>query len=126
MSNVLPKKTGIKVGTHILVDAWGCPEELLNDVETIALITKEAVRVSGGTLVDFCVHHFNPHGVTATATLAESHLAVHTWPEHGYLGMDLFFCGAGAPEWAVKYVVLTSEASMVEIREVDRGVIPVH
>lgn len=125
MTNAQKTEAGIKVGTHIIVDAWGCPDDLLNSVDAISLITREAVRVSGGTLVDFCVHHFSPHGVTATATLAESHLAIHTWPEHGYLGMDLFFCGAGTPDWAVTYVILTSEASKSEIRKVDRGLSPV-
>ncbi|KAA3620398.1 MAG: adenosylmethionine decarboxylase [Calditrichaeota bacterium] len=115
----------IKLGTHIIVDAWGCPQNLLNDKETIAYITREAVRVSGATLINLCVHRFSPHGITATATLAESHLAIHTWPEHGYLGMDLFFCGAGAPDWAAKYVILTSEASTIEIRELSRGMLPI-
>ena len=126
MNNDAHSADGVKVGTHIIVDAWGCPGDLLNNEALIALITQEAVRVSGATLIDLCVHHFSPQGITATATLAESHLAIHTWPEHGYLGMDLFFCGSGAPEWAAKYVILTSEASAVEIRKVDRGLLPIH
>ncbi len=126
MNNDAQTENGIKMGTHIIVDAWGCPRDLLNNQELIACITKQAVRVSGATLIDMCVHHFSPQGVTATATLAESHLAIHTWPEHGYLGMDLFFCGAGAPEWAARYVILTSEASTVEIRKVERGLSPIH
>lgn len=126
MNNDAQSANGGKLGTHIIVDAWGCPQDLLNNEDVIALITHEAVRVSGATLIDLCVHHFSPQGITATATLAESHLAIHTWPEHGYLGMDLFFCGAGAPEWAAKYVILTSEASAVEIRKVDRGRLPIH
>lgn len=44
------------------------------------------------TVVNSFVHKFEPHGVSAVLILAESHLAVHTWPEHHYLHMDLFTC----------------------------------
>jgi S-adenosylmethionine/arginine decarboxylase-like enzyme len=38
------------------------------------------------------VHRFTPAGVTGLGLLAESHLAVHTWPEHGYAAVDLLTC----------------------------------
>ena len=79
------------IGTHLVVDAWESPAELLNDPECIRGALMDAVSVGGATLIDLCVHQFSPHGVTATATLAESHIALHTWPEHGYFAADLFF-----------------------------------
>jgi S-adenosylmethionine/arginine decarboxylase-like enzyme len=36
------------------------------------------------TVLALTVHRFEPQGVTAIALLAESHLSIHTWPEHGY------------------------------------------
>lgn len=44
------------------------------------------------TVVNSFVHKFEPHGVSAVLILAESHLAVHTWPEHHYMHIDLFIC----------------------------------
>ncbi|NER23683.1 MAG: hypothetical protein F6J96_23865 [Symploca sp. SIO1C2] len=39
------------------------------------------ITAGGATLIDICVHQLSPHRVTATATLAESHIVLHTWPE---------------------------------------------
>lgn len=111
-----------KMGTHLVVDAWQAPAELLNDPEAIRAALIEAINVGKATLIDMCVHQFSPHGVTATATLAESHIAIHTWPEHGYFAADLFFCGAGQPRLAMKILQTALQAEQVEIREFDRGI----
>ena len=37
-------------------------------------------------------HRFSPQGITIVWVLAESHLAIHTWPELGYLHVDLVTC----------------------------------
>ncbi|MDJ0549826.1 MAG: adenosylmethionine decarboxylase, partial [Microcystis sp. M49637_WE12] len=73
------------------------------------------------TLIDLCVHQFSPHGVTATATLAESHIAIHTWPEHGYFAADLFFCGAGKPVVAMEILTKSLQAGEIKVRELTRG-----
>lgn len=113
-----------KMGTHLVVDAWQAPAELLNDPETIRKALIEAIAIGKLTLIDLCVHHFSPHGVTATATLAESHIAIHTWPEHGYFAADLFFCGAGQPEQAMKVLQTELKARQIRIQELKRGFIP--
>ncbi len=110
-----------KVGTHLVVDAWHAPSALLNDPEQIREALSSAVFAGGATLLDLCVHQFSPHGVTATATLAESHIAIHTWPEYGYFAADLFFCGAGDPHAAATVLQRSLQAEQVETREIDRG-----
>jgi len=35
-------------------------------------------------------HDFSPAGFTAVVCLSESHLSVHTWPEHGRINMDIY------------------------------------
>ena len=87
-----------KVGTHLVVDAWEAPADLLNSPERIRQGLLDAISAGKATLIDMCVHQFSPHGVTATVTLAESHIAIHTWPEHGYFAADLFFLWC----WATK------------------------
>ncbi|MEQ9358427.1 adenosylmethionine decarboxylase [Coleofasciculus chthonoplastes] len=110
-----------QVGTHLVVDAWEAPEDLLNDPEGIRRALIDAISVGEGTLIDLCVHQFSPHGVTATATLAESHIAIHTWPEHGYFAADLFFCGCGKPKEAMKLLQKALQAKQVRMREIVRG-----
>lgn len=114
----------IHVGRHLVLDAWQASSDLLNDPEFLRKAMKQAVSNCGATLINLCVHQFSPYGVTATATLAESHMAVHTWPEHGYLGADLFFCGEGHPERALETLVELYSPRQVEIRRLDRGVNP--
>lgn len=109
------------VGTHLVVDAWQAPMELLNDPEQIRSALVKAIIAGGATLLDLCVHQFSPHGVTATATLAESHIAIHTWPEYGYFAADLFFCGKGNPKKAMKLLQTALQAEQVEVREIQRG-----
>lgn len=110
-----------QVGTHLVVDAWQAPEDLLNDPEGIRRALIDAISAGEATLIDLCVHQFSPHGVTATATLAESHIAIHTWPEHGYFAADLFFCGRGKPEEAMKLLQRALQAKQVRMREIPRG-----
>jgi len=113
-----------QLGTHLVIDAWHCPADLLNDPERIRTAILDAVTAGEATLIDFCVHQFSPHGVTATATLAESHIAIHTWPEYGYFAADLFFCGRGNPRKAAEHLETALQAGQVNRREFERGFEP--
>ncbi|MBD2579566.1 adenosylmethionine decarboxylase [Oscillatoria sp. FACHB-1406] len=110
-----------QMGTHLVVDAWQAPGELLNDPERIRRAILDAIDAGEATLIDLCVHQFSPHGVTATATLAESHIAIHTWPEYGYFAADLFFCGRGKPKEAMKLLQTALQAKQMTMRETERG-----
>lgn len=110
-----------KLGTHLVVDGWGSPAELLNDPDIIHASMMEAIAAGEATLIDLCVHQFSPQGVTATATLAESHIAIHTWPEYGYFAADLFFCGAGKPVEAMKFLQRALKATEYKMTELERG-----
>ena len=110
-----------KMGTHLVVDAWGVPAIILNNADLIREALLKAISAGEATLIDMCVHKFSPYGVTATATLAESHIAIHTWPEYGYFAADLFFCGAGKPLIAMEVLQRELKASQVKSQQIDRG-----
>jgi S-adenosylmethionine decarboxylase len=114
----------MKLGRHLIVDAWDSPPARLDDDRLIRQTLVEAVRDGGATLVDLSLHKFSPQGVTATATLAESHIAIHTWPEHGYFAVDLFFCGRGEPEAALATILRMLGAGEHRQTELVRGVRP--
>src|SRR5690606_29804180 len=74
-----------------------CDASLLIDSETLAGLCREAIEKSGLTLVDEKFFKFpewegQPGGVTGAALLAESHLAVHTWPERAGVTLDVYVC----------------------------------
>jgi S-adenosylmethionine decarboxylase len=111
-----------RLGRHLIVDAWKAPADVLNDPEQVREALARAVAAGGATLIDICVHQFSPYGVTATATLAESHIAIHTWPEYGYFAADVFFCGETDPRPAVDSLVSSMGAREARVQELDRGV----
>ncbi len=86
------KQTG-PFATHTLIELHGCDTGLLNDPAALKELLLEAVRRGQGTIVTDVFHTFSPHGVSGIIVIAESHVAIHTWPEHGYAAIDLFYCG---------------------------------
>lgn len=87
------------LGRHILVECHECDTEILNDAGLIEEAMQEAARAAGATVVSSTFHTFNPHGVSGVVVIAESHLAIHTWPEYGYAAVDLFTCGDECDPW---------------------------
>jgi S-adenosylmethionine decarboxylase len=106
---------------HVLVDAWGSPAERLDDADGIRALLEEVIETLGATLLDLSLRRFSPQGVTAVAMLAESHLAIHTWPEQNYFAADLFYCGAGDSEQAVQMLIDGMGAVEVRRHAVARG-----
>ena len=109
------------LGRHLLIELWDCGPEI-NEENAIESAIREAVGEIGATLLNLHVHAFSPQGVTGVATLAESHLALHSWPEHGYLAADVFTCGEQIHPHALLDVLKKwFEPGYVDVKEVERG-----
>ena len=80
------------LGYHRLLDYHDCDSAVLDDLDRLRTALVEAVRRSGATLVTQVFHRFNPHGISGVIVIAESHVALHTWPEHGCAAVDIFSC----------------------------------
>lgn len=111
------------LGRHLLAEFHDCETDALNDPGQIERLINEAARLSGATVVQSVFHMFSPHGVSGVVVVEESHLAVHTWPEHGYAAVDYFSCGEVDCDAAVRYLADHLAPSRVETKEVPRGVI---
>jgi S-adenosylmethionine decarboxylase proenzyme len=81
------------LGHHLLVEFTGCDPASLADLDRVTSAMLQAAEASGATVVTHSFHHFSPHGVSGAVIIAESHLAIHTWPEHGFAAVDFFSCG---------------------------------
>ena len=81
------------LGVQWTADLYGCDAALLDDQERIGAFLLEAAEVAGATVLSSHLHRFAPQGVSGVVVIAESHIAIHTWPEHGYAALDLFSCG---------------------------------
>jgi S-adenosylmethionine decarboxylase len=83
-------------GIHLLVDVWNA--EHLDNVGFIDALLRRMVDACGARLLNVQLHTFGEGlGVTGVATLSESHISIHTWPEYGYAAFDIFVCGAADP-----------------------------
>jgi S-adenosylmethionine decarboxylase len=111
------------VGRHLILELWGCRN--LNSTETVERALRDVIRACDLTLLDLNVYPFTPIGVTGVAVVSESHVLIHTWPEHGYAAVDVFTCGERAnPEAALPLLREHFEPERVQIMEISRGIVP--
>ena len=81
-------------GIHLLGEWYGCPADApeMTRSEALRKLCLKLSEASGMTIVGDRFFQFEPQGVTGTVLLAESHLAIHTWPEHGFVTIDVYVC----------------------------------
>lgn len=112
------------LGKHLLLELKGCDDGVLNDISFLKETLLEAAVEAGATVLGESFHQFNPQGVSGVVVVAESHLFIHTWPEHGYVAADIFTCGNSVqPEKAAELLVRKLGAENHSIVELQRGIL---
>ncbi len=110
------------LGQHIILELHNCSPDRLDDITFIEETLKEAARLAGATVVDTVFHHFSPYGISGVVVIAESHLAIHTWPEYGYAAIDMFTCGEKVdPYRGVSHMIKQFKSSHWTARSIMRG-----
>jgi S-adenosylmethionine decarboxylase proenzyme len=84
---------------------------------------ERAAQAANTRIVDSLFRPFQPQGVTGVVIIEESHLSIHTWPEHNYAAVDFYTCGVGEPDAAHAVLLEGLQASSHEIIEIDRGIL---
>ena len=82
----------VGLGLHILMEFHECEPQRLDDLTLLKTTMSEAAIASGATIIKSVFHQFSPQGVTGVVVVAESHIAIHTWPEKNYAAVDYFTC----------------------------------
>ncbi len=80
-------------GYHLMLEIFGCDAGKINSLSYLRQAIKTAVNTAGLTNLGSRFHQFHPHGITGFTLLSQSHISFHTWPEYGYLVLDIFTCG---------------------------------
>lgn len=112
------------LGTHLLLELRDCSQELLDDIQYIEEAMVRAANEAGATIVGKSFHKFVPRGVTGIVAIAESHLCIHTWPEHGYAAVDVFTCGRTfKPQQAAQLIIERLHCVQPSITMVKRGLL---
>ena len=105
---------------NALYDVAGCRAADLAP-DSLAEAMRKAVARLGCTVMGELPVQFQPHGVTMVLVLAESHLTVSTYPEHGQAYVDLFTCRADTdPDQAIEPIIAALGGLVVQGRRIDR------
>lgn len=110
------------LGWHLILELYECDAGRLDDLKAIEAYLLEATRSSGATILDHRFHKFSPQGVSGVIVIAESHVSIHTWPEHGYAAVDYFSCSEtmnsqGLTDSLQKFL----KSRRVKARTIERG-----
>jgi S-adenosylmethionine decarboxylase proenzyme len=115
-------------GMHILAEFHACQGDrrLLQDATLLAALCRRACATAGLEVVAAAFHQFPGAGATGALVLAESHLAIHTWPELDSATFDLYVCNYSRDNRAAAesaYSALCAELKPGHIvrRDVTRG-----
>ena len=90
-------------GLHIIADLYNCPKgDYLTSAATLRALCVRACTAAGLTVLGEHFYQFNSFdqiqagGATGAVVLAESHLAIHTWPERDGATLDIYVCNVTA------------------------------
>ena len=108
----------------MLLELKDCNREILNDLSFIKDLLSESATRAGATVLGESFHKFNPHGVSGVVVIAESHISIHTWPEHGYAAVDIFSCGTRVDtDVAAQAIIKALESKNHSVIEIQRGIL---
>lgn len=109
-------------GQLVLADVpRGGDPAVLNDDRALAGIVERACSVGDATRLQTVTRRFCPHGVTVLAVLAESHVALHSYPEHAGYMVDVFTCGDRADPMAIALHIVESIGGVADVQLIRRG-----
>lgn len=114
-------------GPHLVLEAYGCPKDLLGDLTRLSdfldavpaqlnmtkIMPPYVFRYSGAVPDDW--------GVSGVVLIAESHISVHTFPDKGFVTLDIFSCREFDVDAAIKYFCDIFNPERVEKQLIMRG-----
>jgi S-adenosylmethionine decarboxylase len=80
-------------GIHLLAEWYGCPRrECLRKSERLRTQCLQLAKEAGFDVLSAHFHQFDPQGVMGAVLMVDGHLAIHTWPDTGFVAVDVYAC----------------------------------
>lgn len=110
------------LGYQKTIDFYGCTASIINSVIQIEESLIKAAQLMQLSIVNVTIHEFAPIGVSGVVVIEESHIAIHTWPEHHYVAIDIFTCNdAYELEEGIKFLKEIFKAQEIVVKDMVRG-----
>jgi len=113
-------------GRHLLVEYTECNPRILNSKDQVAELMHRAAHAANTAVVASVFREFSPQGITGVVVIEESHLSIHTWPEHPMPPSISLLAVTAFPELAHQVLFVGLEARRAERLWIDRGTGPRH
>lgn len=99
---------------HMTITCRSCSFNDLNTSKGISSLLLDIAKATDMQVITHKIHQFEPWGITGFVLLAESHLAIHTWPERGLAIIDLLTCKSTKIEPALNLIKERLPLSRIE------------
>ena len=117
-------------GPHLMLDCYGCSESRLKDFKFVLnFLDKLPGMIDMHKIADpYAIDYpgrpdsFDKGGISAMVLIAESHIAIHTFPAQNYMSVDIFSCKNFDIERAIEYVAKAFQAKKLEKKILNRGI----
>ena len=108
-------------GKHYIIELIKCDPEKIKYVDYVQGVFLDAAEKSEATIVEHFFKQYEPYGVTGIILISESHFSIHTWPEEGYVAIDILTCGTMKPQNAIEVVKQGFQAGDIKQQTIIRG-----
>lgn len=110
------------LGVHYILELYDCNPEKLKNRHTIEEALLRIAKEANTHTIGSFFHQFKPYGVSGVIIIEESHISIHTWPEHSYAAIDFFACSDDVDfDYAVKSLVEYFESKRYDVQILERG-----
>ena len=110
------------LGHQTTVDFYGCTSQKINSPKFVEDVLLKAAKILNLSVVNSTIHSFSPIGVSGVIVIEESHIAIHTWPEHNYVAIDFFTCNKSYDlDEGLVWLKEQFQAQDTNLKEIKRG-----
>lgn len=109
------------VGGQWIVNCYRCDSKTINSLDHLLGIVNNLCAVMQVQILSTGTHEFSPHGISLFVIISASHISIHTWPEYGFLSLDIFSCRPEnlSEDTIYKHVVEKIGAEKYDIRKLE-------
>jgi S-adenosylmethionine decarboxylase proenzyme len=109
-------------GVHVLGEIYDVNRDKLNNLNFLVDALSHGIEKSKATCIGTLIKKFEPQGISVVMLLSESHVSIHTYPEHHSLFIDAFTCGEKCnPEIIIQTLKTELDSNFAKINVIKRG-----